>query len=61
MVPADHIGLYHNGRSPFFFGEGGMSLDFEANPDHHVREDKLRLSERVTVRIMCYDHDIGDI
>jgi len=31
-APADHIGLYHNGRSTFFFGEGGVPLDFEANP-----------------------------
>ena len=31
-APADHIGLYHNGRSTFFFGDGGVPLDFEANP-----------------------------
>ncbi len=31
-APADHIGLYKGGRSTFFFGDGGVALDYEANP-----------------------------
>ena len=31
-APSDHIGLYKGGRSTFFFNEGGVALDYEANP-----------------------------
>ena len=57
-APADHIGLYKGGRSTFFFNEGGVALDYEANPvtayDELFRaaanDDPARLALRARLR-----------